>query len=54
MNIVRIATLLYPANNHYETFVQPIGWLAFHDTIGFAVLILHTLIWTIIALAIAW
>jgi len=53
-NIVRIATLLYLATNHYEAFVQPIGWLAFHDTIGFAVLILHTLIWTIIALAIAW
>ena len=52
MNIIRIATLLYLANNHYETFVQPVGWTSFHDTITFATLITHTLIWTIIALAI--
>jgi len=52
MNTIRIATILYLANNYYETFVQPAGWWSFHDTIGFATLIFHTLIWLAIALAI--
>ena len=52
MNIIRIAILLYLANNYYETFVQPAGWWSFHDTIGFAIMMFHTLIWLIIALAI--
>jgi len=52
MNVIRIAMLLYLANNYYETFVQPAGWWSFHDTIGFAVMMVHILIWLIIALAI--
>jgi len=52
MNVIRIAVLLYLANNYYETFVQPVGWWSFHDTIGFAIMMFHTLIWLIIALAI--
>ena len=52
MNIIRIAMLLYLANNYYETFVQPVGWWSFHDAVGFSVMMFHTFVWLLIALVI--
>jgi len=52
-NIIRIATTVYLANNYYDTLVKPVGWISFHDSIGLAVMLIHALVWLIIALAIA-
>jgi len=49
MNIVRIATILYLANNYYDVFVKPVGWDTFHDSMGFTVLLLHTALWAFLA-----